>query len=361
MSEKLNQLNDEKMSLVLLWEERRILYEQCMDLQLFLRDTEQADSWMGKQGALLEAGADYLGDSLDSVEALIKKHDDFLKSLTAHEEKIKALDEFAQKLVESGHYAAEEIEIRRTAFLERRRKLMERAHERAALLRDAARYQQFTVDYDDTKFWIVEKLKISLDENYHELTNLSGKQQQHRNFEREISANEWRVQELVAKSEQLLLVSEADVQEGTQPETKGPSKREHYAAADIRAKAAEISSLWTAVREALATKAGRLEDALAEQAYNRAVEDVELWLGELEKALAGEDYGRDLNAVQRLLQKQTAVEAEVTARGAAVSELINRAQGFAEKGHFHAEPIAAKKNALVKRLNAIKVCFIFTF
>lgn len=42
-------LADQKVSLMELWEERRILYEQCMDLQLFYRDTEQADAWMCKQ------------------------------------------------------------------------------------------------------------------------------------------------------------------------------------------------------------------------------------------------------------------------------------------------------------------------
>lgn len=47
--DKLNALAAEKSSLVSLWEERRILYEQCMDLQLFYRDTEQADAWMAKQ------------------------------------------------------------------------------------------------------------------------------------------------------------------------------------------------------------------------------------------------------------------------------------------------------------------------
>lgn len=39
--EKLAHLAQEKASLLSLWEERRILYEQCMDLQLFYRDTEQ--------------------------------------------------------------------------------------------------------------------------------------------------------------------------------------------------------------------------------------------------------------------------------------------------------------------------------
>ena len=42
-------LAEDKTSLLDLWEERRILYEQCMDLQLFYRDTEQADAWMSKQ------------------------------------------------------------------------------------------------------------------------------------------------------------------------------------------------------------------------------------------------------------------------------------------------------------------------
>lgn len=57
---------------------------------------------------------DDLGDSLDSVEALIKKHEDFEKSLAAQEEKIKALDEFATKLIEGQHYAADDVAQRRS-------------------------------------------------------------------------------------------------------------------------------------------------------------------------------------------------------------------------------------------------------
>lgn len=42
-------LTQEKDSLLDLWEVRRQQYEQCMDLQLFYRDTEQVDNWMSKQ------------------------------------------------------------------------------------------------------------------------------------------------------------------------------------------------------------------------------------------------------------------------------------------------------------------------
>ena len=66
---------------------------------------EQADAWMAKQESTLDS-EDY-GDSLDTVEAMIKKQEDFEKSLIAQEEKIKALDEFASKLIEVQHYARE--------------------------------------------------------------------------------------------------------------------------------------------------------------------------------------------------------------------------------------------------------------
>ena len=70
----------------------------CFNSPCSYSDTEQADTWMAKQEAFLSN--EDLGDSLDSVEALIKKHEDFEKSLAAQEEKIKALDEFASKLIE---------------------------------------------------------------------------------------------------------------------------------------------------------------------------------------------------------------------------------------------------------------------
>lgn len=92
-----------------------------------------------------------LGDSLDSVEALIKKHEDFEKSLAAQEEKIKALDEFATKLIEGQHYAADDVAQRQEMLLERRAALQERSFQRRALLDDAYRLQQFERDCDETK------------------------------------------------------------------------------------------------------------------------------------------------------------------------------------------------------------------
>lgn len=37
------------MTLLALWEERKGEFDQCMELQLFMKDADQADNWIAKQ------------------------------------------------------------------------------------------------------------------------------------------------------------------------------------------------------------------------------------------------------------------------------------------------------------------------
>ena len=68
-------------SLLRAWVARKQLLDQCLDLQMFNREAEAAESWVAKREAFL--ATEELGDSLDAVEALIKKHEDMDKSLQA--------------------------------------------------------------------------------------------------------------------------------------------------------------------------------------------------------------------------------------------------------------------------------------
>lgn len=53
--------------------------DQCLELQLFYRDCEQAESWMQSREAFLS------GDQVDgdNVESLIKKHEDFDRAISS--------------------------------------------------------------------------------------------------------------------------------------------------------------------------------------------------------------------------------------------------------------------------------------
>ncbi|XP_026728842.1 spectrin alpha chain isoform X2 [Trichoplusia ni] len=315
-----------------LWDQRRVLYLQCMDLQLFYRDTEQADAWMHKQEAFL-ANED-VGDSLDSVEALLKKHEDFEKSLVAQEEKIKALDEFASKLIEGQHYAADDVAQRREMLLERRAALLEKSSQRRALLEDAYKYQQFERDCDETKGWINEKLKFATDDSYLDPTNLNGKVQKHQNFEQELQANKPRIDEITLTGQRLL-------------------EQEHFAKPQIEARVGELAGIWEKLAAASELKGSKLEEAAAQQHYNRAVEDIELWLSEVEGQLLSEDYGKDLTSVQNLQKKHALLEADVSSHAERIDAIRTQAEQFIERGHFDADNIKTKRDGLVGRYAAL--------
>ncbi len=292
VKEKLVLLAEEKMLLLQLWEERRILYEQCMDLQLFYRDTEQADTWMAKQEAFLDTQD--LGDSLDTVEAMIKKHEDFEKSLAAQEEKIKALDEFATKLIEGHHYAAEDVAEKRAMLLQRRSELQDKSAQRRIKLEDALNFHQFDRDYDETKGWLNEKLKIASDDSYLDPTNITGKVQKHQNFDVELNANKNRVDEVVKTGSDLIEAC-------------------HARSDEIERKVKDIKDSWQELLNATGNKGGKLEEASQQQQFNRGIEDLELWLSECEAQLVSEEYGKDLTSVQNLMKKQALMEADVSA------------------------------------------------
>lgn len=332
IQEKLAALENDKSSLLSLWEDRRILYEQCMDLQLFYRDTEQADTWMAKQEAFL-ANEDK-GDSLDSVEALIKKHEDFEKSLAAQEEKIKALDIFATKLIDGQHYAADDVAQRRSMLLARRSALLEKSETRRILLEDSNRLQQFERDCDETKGWISEKLKFATDDSYLDPTNLNGKVQKHQNFEQELTANKSRIEDITTNGQHLI-------------------ERNHYASDQINSRMQEIVSLWESLVQASDKKGCKLQEASQQQQFNRTVEDIELWLSEIEGQLLSEDYGKDLTSVQNLQKKHALLEADVMAHQDRIEGIKVAANKFVEGGHFDADNIRNKEIALSKRYSAL--------
>ncbi|XP_041429079.1 spectrin alpha chain, non-erythrocytic 1 isoform X3 [Xenopus laevis] len=331
--EKLTILSEERAALLELWELRRQQYEQCMDLQLFYRDTEQVDNWMSKQEAFLLN--EDLGDSLDSVEALLKKHEDFEKSLSAQEEKITALDEFATKLIQNNHYAKEDVATRRDALLSRRNALHERALYRRTQLADSFHLQQFFRDSDELKSWINEKMKTATDEAYKDPSNLQGKVQKHQAFEAELSANQSRIDALENSGQKLIDVN-------------------HYASDEVAARMNDVITLWKKLLEATELKGIKLREANQQQQFNRNVEDIELWLYEVEGHLASDDYGKDLTNVQNLQKKHALLEADIAAHQDRIDGITIQARQFQEAGHFDADNIKKKQEALVSRYEALK-------
>ena len=77
-----------------------------------------------------------------------------------------SIDEYANRLVDSNHYASDEVRERRDGIMERRNNIGELSKARRLKLEESRKLQQFERDCDEVKSWITEKLKIASDESY---------------------------------------------------------------------------------------------------------------------------------------------------------------------------------------------------
>lgn len=105
------------------------------------------------------------------------------------------------------------------------------------------------------------------------------------------------------------------------------------------------------------------------------MEDIELWLYEVEGHLASDDYGKDLTSVQNLQKKHALLEADVAAHQVThthpehhcsaadmltflsqdrIDGISIQARQFQEAGHFDADTIRRKQEALVGRYEALR-------
>ncbi|KAK7065236.1 Spectrin alpha chain, non-erythrocytic 1 [Halocaridina rubra] len=330
---KLSILTQEMDSLLALWTECLVLYKQCLKLQVFYRDSEQVETWMARQETFLEN--EDLGDSIDSVEELIKKHKDFERSLSVQGENISTLDEFANKLIEGQHYAREDVAQRREIILKRRVALLDLSTYRRVMLDDSYAFQKFERDYEETKGWINEKLKIATDDSYLDPTNLVAKLQKHITFNMELDANKSRTEDIAFTGKELI---DAD----------------HYAKERINDHKKEILQLWNSLEEASKSKGSKLEEASQEQQFIRLVEDLELWLSEVESQVKSEDYGKNLIGMQNLLKNHALLEADVASHKDRVDSIRTAAQQFIDQNHFDAEMIKEKQVALQVRYDALQ-------
>ena len=91
------------------------------------------------------AGAE-LGDSVDEVDSLLRKHENIERLTASQDEKIINLCEFGETLVENGHNESDMIKARVKAVCDRRNKLKEELGKRRNKLEESKKIAQFYQD-----------------------------------------------------------------------------------------------------------------------------------------------------------------------------------------------------------------------
>ena len=153
------------------WKQRQDKLDQCLELQLFNRDCETAEQWMkSRENALKDDNSSKSG--AESVEAAIKRHEDFDRAINAQEEKIANLQTFANTLIANEHYDTDNVRDRIDSVNGRWAMLRQALLEHRSKLGESQTLQDFSRDADEVEAWIVEKLQATSDETVKDAANI---------------------------------------------------------------------------------------------------------------------------------------------------------------------------------------------
>ncbi|CAG2101157.1 unnamed protein product [Medioppia subpectinata] len=328
----LNELNEEQETIHIGWQEKNNWLRQCKDLMIFNQEADQLDTLTNSHLTFLEFND--LGETLDSVYGLQKRHENFIASLLANDERLHLFGDMADKLIDAKHYDSDNIQMRRKQVIDRRVSVKERALERTRVLNDALNYQELRADVEDFQSWCYHKKKIASDESYKELQNMERKVQKHLAFEAELAANQSRLTAINARARDLISSS-------------------HFAAEAIEAMVKSINDQWMSLFALTSSRGQHLRQASSQLDYNQSVERAKQRLAELNKSVTSVQMGTDLRSCKELIQKHNSCEVEVKTWEKKMQELIQRGQEMAET-HFDGQNIVQTCYAVNESLSQMK-------
>jgi len=332
---KLEEMQKARDQLEWAWKLRQEKLDQCLELQLFNRDCETAEQWMKSRENALKDDNGKSGS--ESVDAAIKRHEDFDRAINAQEEKISNLQTFANTLISNKHYDSANVEARIAVVLERWQKLRQALLEYKSKLGESQTLQDFSRDADEVEAWIVEKLQATSDETVKDATNIQSKQQKHQVLDAELAANSERIQSVLSMGKNLIGNDKCPGLEG-----------------EVDNRLARITEQWEFLVQKSSEKSLKLREASKQQTFNAGVKDIEFWLGLVENQLQNEEYGRDLASVQNLLKKHQLIEADVLTHEEQIKELNSTADQFINNNLFDTEAIKATIKPINERYDAVK-------
>eukprot|EP00063_Salmo_salar_P035493 XP_014010328.1 PREDICTED: spectrin beta chain, non-erythrocytic 1 isoform X2 [Salmo salar] len=294
-----------------MWENRQNLLSQSHAHQLFLRDTKQAEAFLNNQEYVLAHTE--MPRTLEGAEGAIKKQEDFMTTMDANEEKIKAVVDTGRRLVSDGNVNADRIQEKVDSIDERHKNNRMAASELLCKLKDNRDLQKFLQDCQELSLWINEKMLTAQDMSYDEARNLHSKWLKHQAFMAELQSNKEWLDKIEKDGMQLI---------AEKPETE----------AMVKEKLAGLHKMWDDLESTTQTKAKCLFDANKAELFTQSCADLDKWLVGVDGQIQSDDYGKDLTSVNILLKKQQMLESQVEVRQKEVEELQSQAQVLSQEG-----------------------------
>ncbi|XP_060790175.1 spectrin beta chain, erythrocytic isoform X5 [Neoarius graeffei] len=290
-----------------MWDSRNNFLDQGLGFQQFSRDAKQAETILNNQEYVLAHLEQ--PDTLDGAEKALKKHEDFVTTMDANEDKIINTLEGGQRLIDSGNLYSPKVKDKINSIQDRYEKNQNKAKEVSEKLRDNKDLQHFLQNTQDLTLWINEKLLTAQDTSYDEARNLHSKWQKHQAFMAELASNKDWLNKIDQEGEELM---------ASKPEFE-PIVKESLT---------KLHELWNKLEHTTQEKARLLFDAHRSELFEQSLTDFNKWLANLQQQLQGDvdEEVKDLTSANILLKNHQMTENQVRDRARELEELQEAVQ-----------------------------------
>lgn len=307
--------------------------KQSLLLQLFLRNLYEVERWLSQK---LQVVCDENYRDPSNLQSKIQKHAAFDLELHANKTRITSCISEGEALINSEHYASEEITQQLELLQTEWSKLQEASKQKKTRLQQAYEALVFGRSLDEFNMWMDEiEGHLSSEDYGRDLASVNNLLKKHEMLETDVAHHAELAEQIKETDDKFL-------------------KSDHFMKDEMHERAMLAIKRYHSLHEPTSIRRDNLEDSLLLHQFLRDTEDELAWLSEKEPVAASKDLGSSLTAVQSLQKKHQALEAEILSREPIISAILHRGQQMIRDGHFASEDIEHQSNELQKKLVLVR-------
>ncbi|XP_017558803.1 spectrin beta chain, non-erythrocytic 5 isoform X2 [Pygocentrus nattereri] len=332
VQQTLAKLNQEWSKLDKLWSSRNRRLQQGLELQKLNMEADRIDATISSHEARLKIKD--LGDSVDSVRSLLSRQEELEGLLGALDQQISTFQNRSQELIDKRHFASQQIQQRSRAIEERNRKLKENCKQRRLELLASTKYQEFYRNAEELLLWMEEKFKIAEDESYRDPTNILRKLKKHEAAEKEMQANQVRLDRLIEAGEEM-------------------AAEHHCNSQSIQRKSRLVRNRWSELQRKMAERGDKLRQAGQQEQLMELLQDAKVKIEEIQRMLQYAPRGNDLRSSRQLLKEHKQLEQEAQELADKINSIVTRAKHLATN-HFDSQRILHETDTYLKLFKSLQ-------
>ncbi|XP_026520111.1 spectrin beta chain, non-erythrocytic 5 [Notechis scutatus] len=303
--------------------------EEALQIHALIREINDITERIGEKSSLIQA-LDY-GKDIESVENLLRKHDEMEREIGIIQSKMESLEPELCQIKRNPSTISSKLTIKQKEMRNHWLQLQNQTKQRCEKLLASYQLQKFNSELKELLDWIHEiKSQIEIGDLPKSLAEAEILIEEHQEIKAKIEARGERFGALSNYGQKL-------------------GNSGHYAASEIHHSLIKLQQALNEMIQAYEEQSLKLHQARDLQIFVGYVEESESWLSSKEAFLTNKDLGDSISSVESLQQKHMQFEKDLNTHLMKIDNIAIFAQKLKDSQHYDSENIMTKCQAVLRR------------